>query len=157
MYCSSCGGSIVQAQGLTFCNHCGSRLALAKRDDVMKPRDINPESLVWAIVAIFVGGLAIIIGLAAVLQNVLHLNLGLISFFLLVSFSLMTIIEATFIWRFIAGSRSRVDNESPELAATAKPELGSVPAKALAEPLHSVTDQTTRSFEPIYTNRSEQS
>lgn len=155
MYCSSCG--CPASQGLTFCNRCGARLSLVKRDEIMQPDVINPESLVWAIVAIFVGGLAIIIGLMAVMHNVLHLNIGLISFFLLLSFSLMTVIEAAFLWRFIAGRRPRIKVESPELTDTRKPELGSVPAKALAEPLHSVTDQTTRSFEPIYTNRSEQS
>jgi hypothetical protein len=131
-------------------------LNLVKREEIAKTRDVNPEALVWAIVAIFVGGMGVIIGMMAVMQNVLHLNLGLISFFLLLSFSLMTVIEAAFIWRFIVGLRSRVQGESPELAETKKPELGSVPAKALAEPLHSVTDQTTRSFEPIYTNRSEE-
>jgi len=136
-------------QGLSYCNHCGSNLSLVKQVERAQLKEISPESLLWAIVSVFLGGMGIIIGLMAVMQNVLHFNIGLISFFVLLSFLMMTIIEIVFIWRFIAPWRALNKNEPAQLTAKAKLEQGTLEARALPEPLHSVTDQTTRSFEPV--------
>ena len=151
MYCSSCGGSVLQQ--LTYCNHCGSKLNTPKRDEVVKQSEVNPESLLWAIVALFIGGIGVIIGLLAVMKNVLHFEIGLLLFFSMLTFFMMLVIESVFISKFL-GRKSSAALEPAQLAASARVELDGVQARALAEPLHSVTDQTTRSFEPILTKRS---
>ena len=157
MYCSSCGGAVVPAQGLTFCNHCGSRLNLAKREvEIAKPREVNPEALIWAIVSVFIAGIGVIIGLMAVMKNVLHFEMGLIMFLSLLCFLMMTLIEAVFIWRFMSQRSLKERFEPPTLAESTKPELGPAHAGGLVEPQQSVTDHTTRSFEPVYSKRNPQ-
>ena len=153
MYCSSCGGAVLHGQGLTFCNHCGTKLSLAKREEIAHPREVSPEALVWAIVGIFIGGLGVIIGLMAVMKNVLHLNMGLIVFLSLLCLLMMTVIETAFIWRFIGQLRSGKQAEPTPLTENSPRELSGANPNTLAEPLQSVTDHTTRSFDPLYTKR----
>jgi len=154
VYCSSCGGSIVQGQGLTFCNHCGSRLNLAKREvEIAKSREINPESLAWAIVSVFIAGMGVIIGLMAVMKNVLHFNEGLIIFISLLCLVMMMLIELVFIGRFMSQRIPRQQAEPTALTEISQRELNAAAPKPLPEPLQSVTDHTTRSFEPVFTKR----
>ena len=151
MYCSSCGGAILQQ--LTYCNHCGSKLNLAKRDEVAKPAEMSPEPLVWAIVAVFLGGTGVIIGLLAVMKNLLHFDYGPLMFFAMLTFLMMVVIESVFIWKLV-GRKHRSERADPEqLTAKAKGEFGEIQPKALTEPQHSVTDQTTRSFDPVFVKR----
>ena len=156
MYCSSCGSTV--GHNLTYCNHCGAKL-VAAQTDLTKTGEAPAESLVWAIVAVFVVGLGCIIGLMAVMKNELNFNDGLMIFFSLLSFTLMTAVEAVFIWLLL--SRSRRSNKwLKEVAKKEREtkELGAAPARVLAEPvpLHvpSVTEQTTRTFEPVVNRES---
>jgi hypothetical protein len=120
--------------------------------DLTKTGEASAESLIWAIVAVFVVGLGCIIGLMAVMKNELNFNPGLLIFFTLLSFALMTAVEGVFIWLLI--SRSRRGNKwvkgLPKKEKETK-ELSAAPARVLAEPIPvpSVTEQTTRTFEPI--------
>lgn len=155
MYCSSCGSTV--GHNLVYCNHCGAKL-FGAQTDLTKTGEASAESLVWAIVAVFVVGLGCIIGLMAVMKNELHLNDGLLIFFSLLSFALMISVEAVFIWLLI--SRSRRGNKwVKELAKKEKEtkELGAAPPRVLGEPtpmpLASVTEHTTRTFEPVYDER----
>jgi hypothetical protein len=152
VYCSSCGGNVLQQ--LTYCNHCGSKLNLAKREaEITHVHDVSPESLVWAILSVFIGGMGVIIGLMAVMKNVLHFNMTLIVVISLLCFLMMSVIETVFIWRFIGHRHSGEQGGPAKLGENTRQELGAVQAKALAEPRESVTDHTTRSFEPVYTKR----
>jgi len=152
VYCSSCGGAGVQ--GLTYCNHCGAQLP-GSQIARTKQTDSSVEALIWAIVGTFVGGMAIIIGLLAVMKNELHFDLGLLIFFSLLTFALMTAIEAVFVWMLF--SRNRAANHPLELGQKPRTtkELDVAPARLLAEPipLPSVTEEPTRSFEPTYERR----
>src|SRR5262245_61321613 len=97
MYCSSCGTLAVS--GLSYCNHCGAKLR--GDESLTKSSEVKPEILVAAIAFVFVGGLAAIIGLMAVLKSVFNQpgEMGLIIFFTLISFLFMLGIEAVFIWK----------------------------------------------------------
>ena len=150
MYCSSCGTNIVR--GLAYCNHCGEKL-VTSQTQIAKTSEVPPESLVWAIVAIFVVGMGTIIGLMAVMKNALNFDIGPIMFFTMVSFALMVIIEAVFIWLLL--SRRRQSKALMEMSSNAQPtkELSEGAQRVLPEPMHSVTDQTTRAFDPIYERR----
>src|SRR6266550_4573265 len=95
MYCSSCGGAV--ARGLGYCNHCGSNLN-GQKSDVSKP-ELFPDSLIWAIVTVFVVGLGGTIGLMAVMKDVFgSSNLGLIIAFSLLILSMMLAVEGILIW-----------------------------------------------------------
>ena len=152
MYCSSCGVAV--AHGLTYCNHCGAKL-LGTQADRAKPSDSSIDSLIWAIVSVFVGGIGVLIGLLAMMKNLLNFHEGLLMFFSLLTFALITAIEAVFIWMLF--SRNRPDRGLRDLHQRhrATKELEEAPERMLAEPgpMPSVTEQTTRSFEPVYQKR----
>ncbi len=78
MYCSSCGVAV--AQGLSYCNQCGAKLGGAKGYVVSKVTKAQLESLVWAIVAVFVVGLGSIMGLMAIMKEQFNANLGIALF-----------------------------------------------------------------------------
>src|SRR5882724_1195797 len=94
MYCSSCGSAVTP--GLSYCNRCGSELT-AKKAAPKNTTQLS-ESLVWAIVGVSVGGLALIIGLMAVMKNELHFDNQLIVLISLLSFLLLLAAETVFIW-----------------------------------------------------------
>jgi uncharacterized protein (DUF983 family) len=144
------------AQGLSYCNHCGARLSVAKGDDTAKQSELFPDALVWAIVSVFVVGLGCIIGLMAVMKNLLNLNSGMIFTVTMLSFMLMLAIEGVFIWQLL--SRKRAAQEASEITRLKEQmakELDAASARTLSEPVPSVTEHATRPFEPIYSKRKE--
>lgn len=156
MYCSSCGSAVTP--GLSYCNRCGAELnanPATKESGGTKGSDL-PESLVWAIVAVSVGGLGVLIGLMAVMKNELHFANGLIALFSLLSFVLLLAAESIFIWLLLSSQRRARENEAadtPQLKGTATKELGEPQGRMLAEPAMSVTEHTTRTLEPVYRER----
>lgn len=146
MYCPSCGVSVVQP--LSFCNHCGAQLGAPKSEDLAKESNV-PSDLVWAIVAVFVVGLGVIIGLMAVMKNQLNFNPGLILFFTLLSFLLMISVESVFVWLLLRSQKRPGTAELPSANQQATKELGEGSPLFLTQPRDSVTDATTRTFEPV--------
>ena len=153
MFCSSCGATV--SSGLSFCNRCGSELGSKKRSG----SDI-PESLIWAIVAVSVGGLALIIGLMAVMKNELHFDNQLILWISLLAFLPLLVAEFVFISLLLKSSRSAKRRErevasTMELRGSTTKELGEARERFLNEPALSVTEGTTRTFETVQRERRE--
>lgn len=154
MYCSSCGGSV--ARGISYCNLCGVKLNGAKDESVAKPAELFPDSLIWAIVAVFVIGLGVTIGLMAMMKELLDFGQGLIIAFALLCFLLMFVVEGVFIWLLLQRRREAHragDNAVTQQTELTTRELDAAQMRSLPEPLPSVTEQTTRTFEPIYSER----
>ena len=152
MYCSTCGVAV--AESLNYCNHCGARTNASSSDKVGTSRHVKPELLVAAMVGTFVLGLIAITALLGVMKSVLGLELGPILAFATLSFAMMILLEGVFLmllFRRDHGVKDRGRTES--LAGHTTKELGAPQVQALREPLSSVTEQTTRAFEPIYTDR----
>ena len=150
MYCSSCGVAV--AQGLSYCNQCGAKLTGAKSDAITKVVRAQPESLVWAILAVFVVGLGSIMGFMGILKVQFNANLGIVIIFSLIILVLMLAVEGVFI-SLLFGSKSDsrdVKSEKERLKEQATKELDAAQPGVLAEPVSSVTDHTTRAFEPLY-------
>jgi hypothetical protein len=149
MYCSSCGTSI--SHGLAYCNHCGGKLIQPQTS--LDQTQLFPDSLVWAIVTVFIVGLGAIMGLLALMKAELHFEIGIILFIFLLSFALMTAIEGVLVWLLI--SRSRVRKAVGEIDKKQKDtsDLGGAPLRQLGEPVPSITENTTRTFEPLYEKR----
>lgn len=148
MYCSTCGAAI--PQNLTYCNRCGARVG-AKVDDLTKPIELYPGSLIWAIVAVFIGGLGAIIGLIAVMKEVAGFDLSMVWAVTMISFIMMLGIEGVLIWMFFSGRKTAkqlISGNRLKEQTTKELVEGSMPL--LAEPMASVTEQTTRAFEPVY-------
>lgn len=151
MYCSTCGVAI--AEGLSYCNHCGARTSVANKDQAAT-HDVSPGLLVAAMVATFIFGLIAISILLGVMKTSLGLELGQILGFAVLSFSIMLLLEGVFLFLLLRRNRGTEERAGTELSPGHRTrELEAPPAPALAEPLSSVTDHTTRAFESIYTNR----
>lgn len=152
MYCSSCGGAVARA--LTYCNHCGARLTGSQDDKVQRRSEQHSESLVWAIVAALTTGLGCIIGLMAVMKNVVHFNMEWITGFTIVSFLLVLAVEAVLIRQLLRPQgrhRELVELDSSPRQKTR--ELEEAPVRMLSEPVLSITEHTTQVFEPVYSER----
>jgi uncharacterized paraquat-inducible protein A len=152
MYCSSCGATV--ARGISYCNLCGAKLNEAKDESVAKPAELFPESLVWAIVTVFIVGLGVTIGLMAVMKDLLNFGQGLIIGFTLLSFLLTFVVEGVLIWMLLESKRNAQKPSDPaQLNEQTTRELDAAQVRALPEPAPSVTEHTTRTFEPVYSER----
>ncbi|SRR5713226_7674233 len=148
MYCSSCGVAV--AQGLTYCNYCGEKLNGAKGLSVIKSSEVKPEMLVAAMVFVFVFGLAAITMLMGMMKAVLHLEAGQILAFALLSFLIMLLIEGVCLRLLFRRKRGTEEaGDAVQLKGQATKELDAAQARVLPEPVPSVTEHTTRAFEPV--------
>ena len=152
MYCSYCGAAV--AQGLSYCKHCGSKSSGAKGDDLAKASEVRPETLVSAMVLVFIFGLGAITVLMSVMRRLPDFDFGRIMAVTLLSFLIMVGIEAVFIWLLLRrrGGVKEADDSTLLKEHTTK-ELDAAQARALPEPLPSVTEHTTRTLDPVYGER----
>jgi anaerobic C4-dicarboxylate transporter len=149
MYCSACGSAI--PANLSYCNKCGARIGTANNDSIAKPSQTYPESLIWAIVAVFVCGLGAIIGMMAVMKNVVGFETHLILAITMISLLLTVAVEGLFITLLFKSKLPATDSiQTPRLKEHQTKELAQGERLGLPEPLSSVTEETTRAFEPIY-------
>ncbi|MFN2513908.1 MAG: hypothetical protein ABR568_21130 [Pyrinomonadaceae bacterium] len=115
---------------------------------------MKPELLVSAMVAVFILGLAAITCLIGVMKVVLDLNVGQILAFTMLSFLIMLLVEGVCIRLLFRRKRGAEETGATALSKNqATKELDPAQARSLPEPMGSVTEHTTRAFDPIYTER----
>jgi len=152
MYCSSCGVSV--AQGLSYCNYCGARLTGAEGDNVVGSSGVKPELLVSAMVAGLILGLVAIAVLIGVLKAVAGFDLPFLVAATMLSFLLLIVVEGVLIGLLLKGRRvAKHAGDDARLQEQTTKEPGEAQARVLPEPVPSVTEHTTRAFEPIYGER----
>jgi hypothetical protein len=152
MYCSSCGVAV--AQGLSYCNYCGAKLSGAKGEAAAKSSGVKPELLVSAMVAFFIFGLLAIGVLISAMKRVVGFDLSIIFAVTVFSFGLMLALEGLLIWLLLSGKRSAKEaGDAGQLKEQTTQELGEAQPRSLPEPAPSVTEHTTRAFEPLYSER----
>ena len=152
MYCSACG--VAMAEGLSYCKNCGAKLSGAKTvRDVTSPH-VRPEMLVSAISALFIFGLVGITMLMGVMKVVLEMPVERVLAFSLVPLLLLLIVEGVFI-RLLLSSKRGVESAGQvgSIKGSATKELDPAQPLSLPQPIPSVTENTTRAFDPIYTDR----
>ncbi len=151
MYCSTCGVSV--ARGLSYCNYCGAKLTGEKGDNAIKSSEVKPESLAWGMVAVLVFGFVAIVLLMMAMKMV-GLNVGQILAFTILSFLMMLLVEGVFIWKLL---RRKGSPEETSVTALSKEQatigVHVAEARELPEAMPSVTEHTTRAFEPSYIER----
>ena len=150
MYCSACGVSVVQ--GLSYCNHCGAKLSGEK---AAKSSEVKTESLVWAMVAVLVFGFVAIVFLMMAMKMV-GLNVGQILAFTILSFLIMLLVEGVFTWQLLLRKRGAETGDTALSNAQTTKELDAAQARLLREPMPSVTEHTTRTFEPSFIERNKE-
>ena len=151
MYCSSCGVAV--APGLSYCNHCGAKLSGASGVNDSASPALNPGLLVSAMAGTFILGLVAITMLIGVMKSVLDFNAGQILAFAMLSFLIMLSLEAVFLRLLLRRPAGTEAGAAVRLRGPATKELDAANARALPEPVPSVTENTTRTFDPIYTER----
>jgi hypothetical protein len=143
MYCSACGTPL--AAGLSYCNRCGMNL---------KERTETSGGIVTsyltAISIVGVAGMGLMLGGAIALKNGAQLPVDIIGIFMLMIFLMVTVIEF-----FLCRQLSRLSKPTektqfvaPPMAAPPVEFRAPQPAsRTLAEPLPSVTENTTRTLD----------
>lgn len=151
MYCSSCGVAVTK--GLSYCNHCGAKVN--RSGSGSDSPEVRPEMLVAAMVGTFIFGLIAITILAGVLKNALDLPMGLVlALGLVLPFTFMLVLEGVFIRLLLRRRRDTDETHRPTLTERqATNELDAAQARALPEARASVTEHTTRAFDPVYRDR----
>lgn len=150
MYCSSCGVAV--AQGLTYCNQCGNRLN--KSDKLVKSSEVRPELLVSSMVVTFIFGLGAIALLMGIMKTVLGLRVEPILALILLPFLLMLTLEGVFMRLLLRRNRDPKETSDKVLSSQqTTTELNAAQARLLPEGMASVTEHTTRAFDPVYTER----
>jgi hypothetical protein len=152
MYCPTCG--VVVAQGLSYCNFCGAKLSEAKGDDVIKSPEVKPGLLVAAMAGVFILGLVAITMLLGMMKAVLRLDAGVILGFALLCFLIMLLLEGVFLRLLFRRKRGAAEaGDTEQLKRHETKELDATQARELPEHMPSVTEHTTRTFDPIYNDR----
>ena len=144
MYCSSCGAAV--APGLSYCNHCGAKL---NKDDkaVKSAEEVKPALLVNGMLVTFIFGLGAIAVLMGVMKAVLGLRVESILAFMLLPFLLMLVLEGVFMRLLLRRNRGAASDKVLSKQQTTT-ELDAAQIRVLPEGMPSVTEHTTRAFEP---------
>jgi hypothetical protein len=142
MYCPACGTPI--APGLSYCNRCGTGLK--------QPEDSKTDPVgayLTAITIIGVAGLGIMLGGAIALKNGGQFHEDLIGIFMLMTFVITGIVEFSLLRQLSRLHRAAEKRQSslPTMPAAMPMELRTPQARALGEPVQSVTENTTRTLE----------
>ena len=153
MYCSACGVAVTQS--LTYCNHCGAKLGGEKVDSLIKTTELRADSLVIsAMVGLFVLGLVAISILMFVMKEVTRFEFGPIVAFVTLSFLILFSLEGVLVSRLFRRKRGAdlSGNESLSKRSATTKEL-EAQSRDFTEPISSVTDHTTRAFDPVFIER----
>jgi len=140
MFCSACGTQI--APGLSFCNRCG--FSLKERTEV-KTSPI--AAFLTAITLIAVIGLGIMLGGPLTLRKDANFGEEFIGMFMFFTFIIVAMTEFLLVRQLSKLTAQPKQRELPPAQPVVPHELASAPARALAEPIPSVTENTTRTLE----------
>ncbi len=153
MFCPSCGKSV--NPGLSFCNHCGARVAVKSEDSVGRIPESSFNLLVIALIGVPIAGIGVIIGLLTVMKKELGFGEEMIGVIVLMSFILLLIAELGLIW--LLRHHTKMSKRSYEPQQPALPQTPDVVVKGLPEgqmqpihqPMPSVTEHTTRTLDAV--------
>lgn len=150
MYCSSCGSAV--PPNLSYCNRCGAKVVGANVDGVNR-QELSPNLLVRAVAAVFLAGLAAFVGLIALTKEGVGFNPVVLAAAML-SFVLTFLVEVVLFWLLLRGRKGAKRAAAAErLTEQTTKELSEAQARVLPEPTSSVTEHTTRAFDPVYSER----
>ena len=151
MYCSTCGVNV--AQDLSYCNYCGAKVG-EKSSSVRKSSEVRPEFLIASMMALFMFGLLAITILMGMMKSVLGLPVERVLGFASLPFLLMLLLEGVCLRLLLRSKRdTAATSANAQLNEQTTKELNRADERLLSEPVPSVTDHTTRTLEPVYSER----
>jgi hypothetical protein len=150
MYCPSCGTQTTP--GLSYCSRCGNNLnpVLESTSSINGP----VAALTTAITLVGLSGLGMILGGLLVLKKEAGLPNDILVGYMLLTFVLTALIDLLLIWQLARvisrrGDRHDAGREKRKKKQETR-ELYEATPRTLPEPAASVTEHTTRIFEPVY-------
>ena len=151
MYCPTCGAQL--AQPLSYCNHCGADLGTLKVQGQVGTEETAADTLLWVIVGTTITLLGMALGaLVLIKDGAINERLGMA--FVILTFVSLVVTEGVLVWRLLHLNRGAKEKRAiPQLSDLSSEEPNPMTARALHEPLEpvsSVTEQTTRTLEPLY-------
>jgi hypothetical protein len=148
MYCPTCGNEI--SVELKYCNRCGANLMLpaASAPMVVAPLRLAVPSIVLGITIL--GGLGIIFGAAT---DFARQGMNWAAMVWMVLFSAATLFGCVgllirFLTKMLTLNRELAPQPQPRPAFSDRPPVQHLPPRM--EPMPSVTENTTRTFAPVY-------
>jgi len=152
MYCSSCGAAV--ATNLAYCNHCGAKITGERTDNLGKTTELRYQSFVMsAMVATFVLGLPAIGILMGIMKAVLNFAFGPLIAFTFLSFFILIALEGVLVSRLFGRKRRSDDESANTMTGTHITKELEAQSRGFGQPVASVTDHTTRTLDPIYSER----
>ena len=144
MYCHACG--IALTQQTKYCNRCGAQLVAQDQTNKLKRSEKRFDEYLDGLFWITVFGIGIILAGMVLMKKV-----GLSDFLIL---AYLVVSSAAFLVNFVINLRSAlsIGKASQELDAKTERqtnELDPAAQRAVLGPVASVTEHTTRSFEPV--------
>ena len=151
MYCHTCGGRLTEA--LSYCTHCGANLSTSKVRGQAETAGTAIDTLLWVIVGTTITLLGMALGALVLMKNgAINERLGIA--FVILTFVALLVSDGVLVWRLLHLNRGAEEmRASPHLNDLSTEEPNPLTARALDEPLQpvsSVTEETTRAFEPSY-------
>jgi hypothetical protein len=150
MYCPSCGARLAQA--LTYCNKCGANLSTLKVDRETGKTETTSDTLLWVIVGTTISLLGMSLGALVLMKNgAIHQGLGIA--FVILSFVALVLVDGVLLWRLLHLNKAAATWPPARLKDLSTEELEPASARTpneLARPAPSISEQTTRSFEPSF-------
>lgn len=141
MYCATCGTPL--APGLSYCNRCGA--SLKERTESSTG---SIAAFLTAITLIGLIGMGIMLGGMVTLSKEAHMGEPIVGFYMLFTFLIIAITEILLVRQL-----SRLTSSSERKAIDIPPqpimpsELRPAQPRTLAEPMQSVTEDTTRTLD----------
>lgn len=148
MFCPACG--VALAQQMKYCNRCGSQLMTNRESAEIESSEKRLREEMVELFWVTVFGLGLILGGMALIKSVLHLSEWILIAYMILSSTAFTINFALSLWQirrlagFCVGLKGSVD-----VGQLDTNELSPMKARAALEPVPSVTENTTRTLEPI--------
>jgi len=164
MYCPSCGTELTQE--MSYCNRCGASLKAIENQPAAPVQRVNATGAAWAIsiaVAIITfGGFGMIFSLIRTIvsrgqslnEEAVMLTIAALMAILIVDFLLIRQLP-----RLFNLLPAKSEKEESQKSWRGRQELSGKPAPQIVaprEPGSSVTEHTTRTFEPVYRERNTQ-
>lgn len=152
MYCPSCGTEVTRE--LNYCNRCGANLSLTANVSEQPVRIVSTSGPIWAMAMMVVFGLGIMFAsitdlarrdvhpaaLTGIVLGVIALLFGVVSLFLKY-------------WSSMNGGAQPVERPVKRNKGIASEQRQAQLPPSRMEPVPSVTENTTRTFDPIERGR----
>lgn len=151
MYCQTCGNAL--AQKTNYCNRCGTQLISTSDVSLVKtPAEKRLDEYLDGLFWISIFGLAFIIGGTVLLKKFEFRDL-IVFGYLILSITVFAINFGFSLWGALSIMRKSKDGKLTMQPGHDTRELNPPKMETLTIPASSVTENTTRSFEPIEQKR----